>query len=40
MSIFEDFITLFIEVWNKGIFGIDIFQILIGLGIFLFFLLF
>ena len=40
MKIFENFLALFGEVWNKGILGIDIFQILIGLGIFLVFLLF
>ena len=40
MDIFENFSALFGEVWKKGIFGIDIFQILIGLGIFLIFLLF
>ena len=40
MDIFENFLVLFSEVWNKGILGIDIFQILIGLGIFLAFLLF
>ena len=40
MNIFENFSTLFVEVWKKGILGIDIFQILIGLGIFLLFLLF
>jgi len=40
MNIFENFLALFFEVWNKGILGIDIFQILIGLGIFLAFLLF
>ncbi len=40
MNIFENFSALFGEVWNKGILGIDIFQILIGLGIFLVFLLF
>ena len=39
MDIFENFSVLFIEVWKKGILGIDIFQILIGLGIFLIFLL-
>jgi MscS family membrane protein len=37
---FENFSSLFLEVWKKGILGIDIFQILIGLGIFLIFLLF
>jgi len=40
MNIFENFLALFGEVWNRGILGIDIFQILIGLGIFLVFLLF
>jgi len=40
MDIFENFSVLFVEVWKKGIIGIDIFQILIGLGIFLIFLLF
>jgi len=40
MSLFENFSALFVEVWEKGILGIDIFQILIGLGIFLVFLLF
>jgi len=36
----ENFSALFVEVWEKGILGVDIFQILIGLGIFLIFLLF
>ena len=40
MDIFKNFANLFLEVWEKGILGIDIFQILIGLGIFLIFLLF
>ena len=40
MDIFEQFSVLFLEVWKKGILGVDIFQILIGLGIFLIFLLF
>jgi len=40
MDIFKNFSTLFSEVWQKGLLGIDIFQILIGLGIFLIFLLF
>ena len=40
MNIFENFSILFLEVWKKGILGVDIFQILIGLGIFLLFLLF
>ena len=40
MDIFKNFSALFVEVWDKGILGIDIFQILIGLGIFFIFLLF
>jgi len=40
MDIFKNFSVLFGEVWEKGILGVDIFQILIGLGIFLVFLLF
>ena len=40
MNVLENFLELFFEVWKKGILGIDIFQILIGLGIFLVFLLF
>ena len=40
MSMLENFSALFFEVWKKGILGVDIFQILIGLGIFLVFLLF
>ena len=40
MDIFENFSALFVEVWKKGILGVDIFQIIIGLGIFLIFLLF
>ena len=40
MDIFKNFSILFAEVWKKGIVGVDIFQILIGLGIFLIFLLF
>jgi len=39
MDVFKNFINLFLEVWNEGILGIDIFQILIGLGIFLIFYL-
>ena len=40
MDLIKNFINLFIEVWNEGILGIDIFQILVGLTIFLVFLLF
>jgi len=31
MDIFKNFSALFIEVWDKGILGVDIFQIIIGL---------
>ena len=40
MEIFNNFKDLFLSVWNKGILGVDIFQILIGVGIFLIFLIF
>ena len=40
MELFNNFNELFLSVWNKGILGIDIFQILIGIGIFLIFLIF
>ena len=40
MELFNNFKSLFLSVWNKGILGVDIFQILIGLGIFLIFLIF
>jgi len=40
MEIFNNFKDLFLSVWNKGILGADIFQILIGIGIFLIFLIF
>ena len=40
MEIFNNFKSLFLSVWNEGILGVDIFQILIGLGIFLIFLVF
>ena len=40
MKIFDNFKDLFLSVWNRGILGIDIFEILIGLGIFLIFLIF
>ena len=36
MDIFNNFSDLFFSVWSKGIHGIDIFQILIGIGIFFF----
>ena len=40
MELFNNFSDVFLSVWNKGILGVDIFQILIGIGIFLIFLIF
>ena len=40
MELFNNFKSLFLSVWEKGILGVDIFEILIGLGIFLIFLIF
>ena len=40
MDIFSNFGDLFVSVWSKGIRGVDIFQILIGIGIFFIFLIF
>jgi len=40
MDIFTNFSDLFISVWSNGIRGVDIFQILIGIGIFFIFLIF
>ena len=40
MEIVNNFSEIFLSVWNKGILGVDIFQILIGIGIFLIFLIF
>ena len=40
MDIFSNFSDLFISVWSNGIRGVDIFQILIGIGIFFIFLIF
>ena len=40
MELFNNFKSLFLSVWDKGILGVDIFQILIGIGIFLIFLIF
>ena len=40
MDIFSNFSDLFVSVWSKGIRGVDIFQILIGIGIFFIFLVF
>ena len=40
MELFNNFKSLFLSVWDRGILGVDIFQILIGIGIFLIFLIF
>jgi len=40
MEIINNFSEVFLSVWNRGILGVDIFQILIGIGIFLIFYLF
>jgi len=40
MEIFNNFKSLFLSVWERGILGVDILQILIGLGIFFVFLIF
>ena len=40
MELIKNFKELFLSVWDRGILGIDIFEILIGLGIFLIFLIF
>ena len=40
MEALNNFSEIFLSVWNKGILGVDIFQILTGIGIFLIFLVF
>jgi MscS family membrane protein len=40
MELFNNFSEMFLSVWSKGIYGVDIFQILIGIGIFFIFLIF
>jgi len=40
MELFNNFSDLFLSVWSNGIHGVDIFQILIGIGIFFIFLIF
>ena len=40
MELFNNFKLLFLSVWDRGILGVDIFQILIGIGVFLIFLIF
>src|SRR6056300_721354 len=37
MELINNFSDIFLSVWNQGILGVDIFQILIGIGIFLIF---
>ena len=34
MEIINNFSDIFLSVWDKGILGVDFFQILIGIGIF------
>ena len=40
MELLDNFKSLFLSVWEQGILGVDIFQIIIGIGIFLIFLIF
>jgi len=40
MELINNFSEIFLSVWSRGILGVDIFQILIGIGIFLIFLVF
>ena len=40
MELINNFSDIFLSVWKQGILGVDIFQILIGIGIFLIFLIF
>ena len=40
MELFNNFKSLFLSVWEKGILGVDIFEILIGIAIFFIFLIF
>jgi len=40
MELINNFSDIFLSVWNQGILGVDIFQILIGIGIFFIFLIF
>ena len=40
MDVFNNFKDLFLSVWQKGILGVDFFQIIIGIGIFFLFLIF
>jgi MscS family membrane protein len=40
MEVLNNFKSLFLSVWEKGILGIDFFQIIVGIGIFFIFLIF
>ena len=40
MEIINNFSDIFFSVWKQGILEVDIFQIIIGIGIFLIFLIF
>ena len=40
MELLNNFKLLFLSVWDRGILGVDILQILVGIGIFLIFLIF
>ena len=40
MELFNNFKSLFLSVWERGILGVDILEILIGVGIFFLFLIF
>ena len=40
MEVLNNFKNLFLSVWEKGILGIDFFQIIVGIGIFFIFLIF
>ena len=40
MDVFINFKELFLSVWERGILGINFVEILIGIGIFLLFLIF
>ena len=40
MELINNFSEVFLSVWKQGILGVDIFEILIGIGIFFIFLIF
>ena len=40
MELFNNFKLLFLSVWDRGILGVNILEIFIGIGIFLIFLIF